>query len=191
MYKYLTNVSSVLSDGVDVKDFADSFSRTQYASKKWLVDTLITQPFKQNPTILILGGWYGSYLVPMLVDSLHPSKIHFNDYNQKCLEVAHKLHRDPIIRYHRFDATEQMLECEADIVINTSCEHMASYHQMLNSNKGCLFVLQACDNQNDPGHVNISCSTEEFQQKLGLSKVFFAGRKQLGHKNRFMVMGQK
>lgn len=191
MYKYLTNISSVLSDGVDVRDFADSLSRTQYTSKKWLVDTLVSQRFKQTPIILILGGWYGSYLVPMLIDLLQPSKIHFNDYNNECLEVAQKLHRDPIIEYHSFDATKQMLECKADIVINTSCEHMQTYHQMLNSNQGCLFVLQTCDNPNDPGHVNISSSTEEFQQKLGLSKVFFAGRRQLGHKNRFMVIGQK
>lgn len=191
MYTYLTNISSILSSDIEVKDFADSLSRTQHTSKKWLVDTLVAQQFKQNPTILILGGWYGSYLIPMLIDSLKPSKIHFNDINQKCLEVAQKLHRSSILEYHCFDATNQMLECNADIVINTSCEHMQTYHKMLNSNKGCLFVLQTCDNQNDPGHVNVSASTEEFKEKLGLSRVFFAGRRALGHKNRFMVIGQK
>lgn len=191
MYNFLANISSVLTDDLDMKSFADSLSRTQLTSKRWLVDTLVAQQFKQHPSILILGGWYGTYLVPMLVEALQPSKIYFNDIDPSCLDVARKLHRNPIIEYCQFDATQHHFDRRVDIVINTSCEHMSSYDQMLQISPGCLFVLQACDNGNDPGHVNISSSTQEFVAKLNLSQVLFAGRRQLGHKNRFMVIGRK
>ena len=61
----------------------------------------------------------------------------------------------------------------------------------LTDNPECLYVLQTCDNRNDPGHVNTSQSTDEFVKKTGLSNILFRGRLSLGHKNRFMVIGNK
>jgi hypothetical protein len=191
MFEYLTKISSVLASGVDLKHFADSVSQTEFVSKKWLVDTLAQHNHLQNPSILILGGWYGSYLVPMLNDSLQPSKIYFNDVNKRCVEVAKRLHRQSNIVFYNFDATSAYQHFNADIVINTSCEHMSDYTEMLKEGPQCLYVLQTCDNKNDPGHINISTSTEEFLKKLNLSRVMFAARRNLGHKNRFMVIGQK
>lgn len=190
MYDYLTNISSALSHGVNVSDFADSLSHTQYTSKKWLVDVLSQQDYTSNPAILILGGWYGSYLVPMLNKALNPSKIYFNDINTDCLEVAKRLHRGSNIEFHHFDATHESFNRYVDIIINTSCEHMHSYEHMLQRDSSCLFVLQTCDNINDPGHINTSASTNDFLDKLQLRKVNYVGRRSLGHKNRFMVIGR-
>ena len=191
MYDYLTKVSSVLRSGANVSDFADSMSQTQYVSKKWFVDILARHNYTPNPTILILGGWYGSYLVPMLNDALNPKKIHFNDKNRNCIEVASILHRGSNIDFHCFDATTDVFDKRVDIIVNTSCEHMGSYDAMLSNHEKCLYALQTCDNKNDPGHINISSSTEEFLKKLNLNHVIFAGRRDLGHKNRFTVLGQK
>jgi hypothetical protein len=191
MYEYLINVSSILRSDIDYEDFGDSLSRTQFVSKKWLIDCLADQRYKQNPSVLVLGGWYGSYLVPMLNEIIQPSKIYFNDINERFLEVAKKLHRQPNISFHHFDATVPYKHFNADIVINTSCEHMSDYTEMLKEGSQCLYVLQTCDNKNDPGHTNISTSTDKFLKKLNLSRVSFAARRNLGHKNRYMVIGQK
>ncbi len=191
MYEYLINVSSILRSDIDQHDFGDSLSKTQYTSKKWLIDSLANQQYKRNPSVLVLGGWYGSYLVPMLNEFIQPSRIYFNDINERYIEVAKRLHRQPNISFHHFDATFTYKHFNADIVINTSCEHMSEYTEMLKEGPQCLYVLQTCDNKNDPGHVNISSSTEEFLKKLDLSRVTFAARRNLGHKNRFMVIGQK
>jgi hypothetical protein len=190
MYDYLTKISSVLTEDINIKDFADSLSRTQFLSKKWLVDELIQFNKVSNPTILILGGWYGSYLVPMLNDKLAPTKIYFNDADQQCIKIAQLLHRSPNISFHCFDATKENKRLNPNIVINTSCEHMGDYTKMMEENPRCLFVLQTCDNKNDPGHVNTSSTTQEFVQKLNLQTVYFAARRNIGHKNRFMVIGQ-
>ncbi len=77
-----------------------------------------------------------------------------------------------------------------DVIINTSCEHMGDMKNVV-VNKRTLFVLQTCNNKNDPGHVNVSKTTEEFVEKAGLERVIFRGRLDLGHKSRFMVIGWK
>jgi hypothetical protein len=191
MYEYLINVSSILRSDIDQQDFGDSLSRTQYVSKKWLIDSLAGQRYRQNPSVLVLGGWYGSYVIPMLNEIIQPSRIYFNDINERCLEVAKRLHRQPNISFHHFDATTAYKHFNADIVINTSCEHMSDYTEMLKEGSQCLYVLQTCDNKNDPGHINVSTSTNEFLQKLNLSSVMFAARRDIGHKKRFLVIGQK
>ena len=126
----------------------------------------------------------------MLVDRLQPSKILFNDVNQKCIEVAKTLHRNTNIEFHCFDVTCPYEKFDVDVVINTSCEHMQYYDHMKNESTNCVYVCQSCDNKNDPGHVNTSSTTEEFIDKLSFSRVIFSGRFNLGHKNRFMVIGQ-
>lgn len=190
MYQYLTSLSSVLRSGADVNDLADSLSETQFRSKSWLVETLSKQSIPANPRVLILGGWYGSYLIPMLNDTIKPSHIYLNDVNRSVLDVAKELHRKTTnCSFHHFDATSFYHRYDVDVVINTSCEHMSSYQHMLGEPSNVLYALQSCDNENDPGHVNVSTSTEDFASKLNLKHVIFAGRQSLGHKNRFMLMG--
>ena len=195
---YLGKISDVLRKGVtmglDVFDFANSLSTTQFVSKDWLVETLqktlVTHQIKSNPKILILGGWYGSYLIPLLIEKIQPKHIFLNDYDSKCLKFAEQLHRGKNISFHCFDATVKYPESfDVDIVINTSCEHMSFYDCMFAENPNAVFVLQSCDNKNDPGHVNTSSSTDDFLTKLKLTNVLYKGRTSLGHKNRFMVMG--
>lgn len=193
-YNYISDIAAIIRAGVDVDDFADSFSKTQLVSKKWLVDVLCDLQEKttlSSPSILILGGWYGSYLVPMLRERLFPSHIYFNDIDHDRLRVAKSLHAGEGISFHQFDATKTIPKFDVDVVINTSCEHMSSYDQMMQIDKDPLFVLQTCDNKNDPGHINTSSSTQDFLAKLQLSRVVFTARRDMGHKNRFLVIGKR
>jgi endo-beta-N-acetylglucosaminidase D len=141
---------------------------------------------------MILGSWYGSYLVPML-EPLEPSDIILNDVNKKVMNYARILHGDKIT-WSCFDvsaAPQRVAMYGSDILINTSCEHMIDMKHVNTGNPNTFYVLQSCDNDNDPGHINVCRSTDELVEKSGLTDVKFSARYNLGHKNRFMVMGFK
>jgi len=80
---------------------------------------------------------------------------------------------------------------DADIVINTSCEHMTNIENIRVKNQSAVYAFQSCDEESDPGHVNIARSTDEFVEQCQFSTVLMRGRLNLGHKNRFMVIGVK
>lgn len=194
---YISNVLRSIEKN-EVDDFADSFSNTQYTSKQWLVNTLSqqTKHFKKQPRVLVLGSWYGSYLVPMLKETINPKLITLTDKSLRSVEIAASLHRESkdICEFVCLDVEkhEQRLRSfDADIVINTSCEHMYDMSNLKLSNSKCLYVFQSCDNKNDPGHINTSRSVEEFEMKSGLSEVIFKGTYKYPNKNRFMIMGFK
>ena len=190
MLEYLTKVSSLLQTYPDyADDILNSFSHTQYVSKKWLVDKLEPYVPKQRPIdILIIGGWYGSYLVPLLKQH----NITLTDIDNDTVERSKFLHQlTPNVEFAVLDAENPTTTFNVDICINTSCEHMNTIGDGLIRNPNCLYVLQSCDNTDDPGHINVPTSTDDFVSRIGLTDILFRGRLDLGHKNRFMVIGRK
>lgn len=193
--KYLVKAASIFRRLKDknLDDFADSFSNTQYRSKKWLTDklteTVSTYKLKAD-RILILGGWYGSYLVPLLQD-LKPKTIILNDKNPYAIEVAMELHGS-LIEPAFFNVEknpEHISLLSPDIVINTSCEHMFDMKNITTKNKNTFFAFQSCNNTNDPGHINVAYSSDDLHNQSGLDELLYKGSLDLGHKKRFMVMG--
>jgi hypothetical protein len=194
---YISNVLRSIEKN-EVEDFADSFSNTQYISKQWLVNILSqqTKHFKKQPRVLILGGWYGSYLVPMLKETIDPETIILTDKNIRTVEVAALLHHGSkdLCKFMCVDVEkhdQRLRSLDVDIVINTSCEHMHDMSNLKLSNSKCLYVFQSCDSTNDPGHINPSGSLEELELKSGISNMVFKGTYKYPHKNRFMVIGFK
>lgn len=188
---YLSRLSVALRQRDACDSLADSMSSTQLTSKRWLVQTL-QKYAPQAPRILILGGWFGTYTVPLLQEIIKPQSITLNDIDNRALEIAKELH--PGIEISGFDvetSIDQIHHMDVDIIINTSCEHMVDMSTVTNHNENCIFALQSCDNANDPGHINVPKDSTEFLHSTGINRVFFSGRLNLGHKNRFMVIGQK
>lgn len=192
IYEYLTALSPVIRNNPQrADDIANSFSATQLKSKKWLVDELCKQDIKTNSRILILGGWYGSFLVPMLLDKLTDCSITLTDIDETSVAIATQLHSSSNqCKFITLDADNPHQRFDVDIIINTSCEHMTSIGEKATFNAKCLYVLQSCDNNNDPGHINTIASTGEFLSRINLSEVLFSGRQNLGYKNRFMIIGR-
>lgn len=193
MFEFLQNVSMVLrsSSPQTIDSIADSMSPTQYRSKQWLLSTLHSLNI-QPKRILIIGGWYGTYLVPML-QTLNPTEIKFTDKDDNTIRKARQLHQ------HYKNCSFAVLDVDSvqnanlqmDMVVNTSCEHMKNMNQIVENNPSCMFVLQSCDNKNDPGHINVVQSSEELAVKSGITNILWQGTLSLGHKNRFMVIGTK
>jgi hypothetical protein len=172
-------------------DIADSMGNTQYVSKSWLVKQMGNWVLDESPEILIIGGWYGTYLVPMLQESFPGCKITLTDKDPLTVEIASELHKKTdncVVELLDVDAPTK--DYTVDVMINTSCEHMKKTgHRVITNNATCLYVLQSCDNTDDPGHINTPKDTLDFQTKCNLTTELYCGRIDLGHKNRFMMIG--
>lgn len=201
MIEYFRNVSDILRTASPdrIQDLANSFSDTQYQSKKWLMSMLAKQNVPKAPSVLILGGWYGSYLVPWLNEAYAPRHILLTDVDPETLVYAEMLHGIRNIKQRTLatgliDVETELFKIEQrtfDVVINTSCEHIHGFGDVKTANPDTLYVYQSCDRDNDPGHINPVSSTNELIEKSKLTKILFRGRLDLGHKNRYMVIGQK
>ena len=194
MNNYLAYISSVCEQyPQQLTNILNSINLNQYKSKSWLVEKLSEWVLDESPTILIVGGWYGSYLIPMLKERYPDSKIIHTDKDPRTVEIASKLHSNNTnCTFEVLDTHNPTKQYTADILINTSCEHMEKLGMGILSNKyNCLYALQSCDNKNDPGHINTSINTKDFSQKCNLTTELFAARMDLGHKNRFMVIGYR
>lgn len=178
-----------------VNDLADSFNLTQYKSKSWLVKQLVNYCDRySNNEILILGGWYGSYLIPLVYHYLNPAQIIFTDINPNTIRISQELFDHyGVCHFQVIDATNKnhLDLFESDVVINTSCEHMINIHNIKVNNKKAIYAFQSCNNQNDPGHINCVDNTRQLEQSFPFSHVFFHGKLDLGHKQRFMVIGKR
>lgn len=194
MNDYLTQISLACQVYPDqAPDIMNSLSSTQYKSKQWLVKELSNWMVDDAPTILILGGWYGSYLIPMLKEKYEDCKIIHTDKDPQAVKIASILHKKQInCSFEVLDVDTPETKYTADIVINTSCEHMQTIgHRTVTNPTSCLYVLQSCDSTTDPGHINPSTDTKDFLTKCGLITELFCARINLGNKNRFMAIGYK
>lgn len=176
-------------------DFANSFSRTQYDSKVWLMEHLIPL-LPENPRVMIIGGWYGTYLIPLLLSHKRPDIIVFNDRDQFCVDVVrHTFGNDVRMHFNTMDANKNkahLTRYPMDVVINTSCEHMDNMDDYYNINRKCLYAFQTASNDDDPGHINTSQTTDEFIEKSKISTVLYRGSKELRPgKKRMTVIGYK
>jgi hypothetical protein len=83
------------------------------------------------------------------------------------------------------------IRSDADVIINTSCEHITQdqYNLWLSGHPhNSLLVLQS-NNYNIPEHVRIAKDLEEFKTQCGLDKVLWCGELELPLYKRFMIIG--
>ena len=84
------------------------------------------------------------------------------------------------------------IRSDADVIINTSCEHITQdqYNLWLSGMpQNSLFVLQS-NNYDIPEHIRIAGSLEEFKEQSNLTMIW-AGELELPLYTRYMIIGQK
>jgi hypothetical protein len=181
-----------------VRDFAFSLGENQHDSKRWLISKLMEQGVAERSRVTVLGSWYGTYLVPMLIDQLRAEVVNLVDVNQACLDGAKIIHR------HYGEIAQLDFQCvdvntnhellgrlASDIVINTSCEHMDDMAKLSNVNERCLYAFQSTDDADTPEHTNIVHSEDELLLRSGIARCLFKGSLRLKNKTRYMVIGHK
>ncbi len=170
----------------------ESFWKGQLRSKEWLVKNLSVYVGKPV-SIDIYGGWNG-VLASMLFHAPYPVKsIRSIDIDPKCEATATTMNMLEHIdgRFHAVTADMCNLRSDADVAINTSCEHITQdqYEQWLTCLPyDSLIVLQS-NNYNIHEHVRTADSLEEFIDQSQLD-VYWSGKLELPLYERYMIIGR-
>ena len=170
----------------------DAFWSGQLKSKEWLIDYL-NEHVSIRSSIDIHGGWVG-VLASMLFQSNIPiTKIRSIDIDPSCEFISTIMNKKEEIegRFQAVTADMCAVRSDADIIINTSCEHITQdqYDLWLSGHPyNSLLVLQS-NNYNIPEHVRIATDLEVFKQQCQIN-VLWAGELELPLYKRFMVIGR-
>lgn len=171
----------------------DAFWRGQVLSKEWLIDNI--KPFvNQEVSIDIHGGWVG-VLSSMLFQSNLPIKhIRSIDIDPDCKEIASNMNQIELEqgRFRAVTADMCTIRSDADIIINTSCEHITQDQYdtwSMGHPNNSLLVLQS-NNYNIPEHVRIAQTLEEFKSQCDIN-VLWAGEIKLPAYTRYMIIGTR
>lgn len=175
-------------------DIANAFNHKQVASKVWAREKLFETCGGRFGRIWILGGWYG-VLAAMLFDDrrFDIDLIESIDLDPAVEAVARTLNRVSGERFNASTGDMYALDYSGvmpDLVVNTSCEHIADVRGWLDLlPRGTRVLLQSNDYFSEPTHINCVRSVEAFAEKTRLARTDFAGGLPTKKYTRFMLIG--
>ena len=171
----------------------DAFWAGQLKSKEWLIREL-RKNVKQFVSIDIHGGWVG-VLASMIFQSTIPVKnIRSIDIDPTCEETATMMNKGEEIsgKFKAVTANMCNIRSDADVIINTSCEHITQdeYDLWLSGLPyNSLLVLQS-NNYDIPEHVRWAHSLKEFEEQSGIN-VIWSGELKTQLYTRYMIIGKQ
>jgi len=171
----------------------DAFWKGQVSSKEWLIEQLRPYVFLTPVSIDIHGGWVGT-LASMLFQSGIPIKnIRRIDIHPDCQATATMMNKQEEIigKFRAVTANMCEIRSDADVVINTSCEHITQddYDLWLSGlPHNSLIVLQS-NNYDIPEHIRTADSLEQFKEQSHL-RVLWAGELGGSIYTRWMIIGR-
>ena len=224
MIKGITYTPEVANDWkqtqADVKkDFPHQFRRTldattssQLQSKLWLVNTILELGIKPKK-VAVLGGWFASYLVELLITEVEVDFIHNYEIDEDTKSISYKFnkrHKDTekyacSIRDIMFKSVYKPLDpelklgpphpnCQFDMVINCSCEHMfpmSRFHDLNKRDITPIYVLQSTDEEKYDDHINCVKNSQELSDQSGIKNPLYSGELLLNNgMKRIMVIGE-
>ena len=172
----------------------DAFWSGQLKSKEWLITNLRSNVNK-FVSIDIHGGWVG-VLASMIFQSEIPvTSIRSVDIDPTCEPIATNMNKveEMVGKFHAVTADMCEIRSDADVIINTSFEHITQdqYELWLSGlPHNSLIVLQS-NNYNIPEHVRIAHDLEEFKNQSNLTDILYAGELELPLYKRFMIIGKQ
>lgn len=170
------------------------FSKSQILSKLWMAETLSKHNLSFN-NILLIGGWLTHHSlffkdlnyknlysidpdtsINPLVDIMNPTAFICNNSIEECFNEQ----RDIVFNGNIINA---------DLVINTSAEHMDNtWFERLKP--GTTVLLQS-NSSPDYQHINYCQDFGVFLKKYPVSKLYFRGETVLPNYKRYMLYGVK
>lgn len=173
----------------------DAFWQGQMQSKSWLITELHRNKgnVKSWPTIDIHGGWVGTLASMLFQCDIYIDKINSIDIDPECEAIANTMNQQEYEsgKFKAITADMCTYKSTADIIINTSCEHITQeqYDTWLALQPNALFVLQS-NNYDIPEHVRTAKDLEEFKQQSSLN-VIWAGSLDTQLYTRWMIIGTR
>lgn len=155
-------------------DIWDSVSANQFVSKKELLTTILESGIlTEKLTVIVIGSWYGSIIVPVIAPLV--KKVVLFDIDEQTTHMASNLHDYDNCVYSTVDVTKYKSgEFDTDdlLIINTSCEHMESMCDVLAlqkcpwNHKRTHFAFQSNNMYGIEGHVNCKDTIDDFKKEL-------------------------
>ena len=182
-----------IRDSDDTYRTLESFWKGQVNSKVWLAENLLEFVPVRPLNIVIYGGWNGVLASILFNSNIAVQRITSVDIDPVCEDIANTVNR----RYldeNKFSAvTADMCEytTNADVVINTSCEHIFDFNEWYDKiPKGKLIIVQSNNFFEVPDHVNCCKTLEDFAEQTPMD-IAYEGTLELPKYNRFMRIGYK
>ena len=171
----------------------DAFWSGQLKSKEWLIDCL-DDHVHMGSSIDIHGGWVGVLASMIFQSNIPVTTIRSIDIDPTCEPIATMMNKGEEIagKFRAVTADMCSIRSDADVVINTSCEHITQdqYEVWLSGMPhNSLLVLQS-NNYDIPEHLRTANSLEEFKSQCGV-RVMWAGELVLPLYTRYMIIGKQ
>ena len=175
----------------------ESFWKGQIRSKVWLAERLeeMCGTWHKSARIEIYGGWNGVLSSILFNTGIPINHITSVDIDPTCQELASTVNKRQEMegRFTAVTADMSDYDCEGDIVINTSCEHLTNgaYSRWLTLvPDDALIVLQSNNYFELEEHINCAADLDDFKRMSGLN-VIWAGEYPTEKYTRFMIIGKK
>jgi hypothetical protein len=170
----------------------DAFWSGQLNSKEWLI-TNLRKNVKKVVSIDIHGGWVGVLASMLFQSDIYVTKIRSVDIDSTCEPIATMMNKKEEMAgmFRAITADMCAIRSDADVIINTSCEHITQdQFELWKSGipHNSLLVLQS-NNYDIPEHVRTAQNLDEFVEQCDLRTVLWAGELELPLYKRFMVIG--
>ena len=171
----------------------DAFWSGQMQSKDWLC-TELRKHVDKVVSVDIHGGWVGTLASMLFQSDIVCTTIRSIDIDPTCESIATMMNKKEEMsgKFRAVTADMCTIRSDADVIINTSCEHITQdeYDLWLSGHpQNSLIVLQS-NNYQIPEHVRIATSLDDFVNQSDLD-VLYKGEKQLQLYNRYMIIGRK
>jgi len=205
-------------EGRNIAQIKDAFARGQVKSKIWLVEEL-AKIGTNFPHIVVLAGWFGQlsfYLDQkiayqrMRMVEIDPEACYCSDYTFNVRHIKDykvKSIKGDINNLTLTDTgydwpaenfktpTETFNErFYADLIINTSAEHMSEewFYQIKNTQLqfNPIVAVQSNNMFDVPEHVNCVKDLEEMKAKFPMREILYEGELKMPFYSRFMLIGR-
>jgi len=170
----------------------DAFWSGQLKSKEWLI-TNLRKNVNTFVSIDIHGGWVGVLASMIFQSDIYVTNIRSVDIDPTCEPIATMMNKREEMSGRFRAVTSDMCEIrsDADVVINTSCEHITQdqYDLWLSGMPHNSLIVVQSNNYNIPEHIRTAGSLEEFKEQSNLA-VTWAGELELPLYTRYMIIGK-
>lgn len=186
---------NIMAEARNNSDLLDSFSPNQFVAKEKLISSVNNlNILDADSEVVILGGWYGSILIPAFKQV---KRITLIDIDNNVVSIAknrlfnHYSNVD-FITSDVFDKNRHGRIMSADVIINTSCEHMKSMqHLEALSHSEAYFAFTSNNMHDIEGHTNTVNNIEEFIQQLPANaKVLHQDEIEDSRGTRYLLVGK-
>jgi|SRR5210317_303588 hypothetical protein len=161
---------NIMAEARHNSDLLDSFSPNQFKTKERLVSYINDLNIVDNNSeIVILGGWYGSILIPAFKKA---KRITLIDLDKNVTSIA----KQRIFKHYEnvdfitsdvFDKNRHGRIRYANLIINTSCEHMKPMKDLEALQKSNAYFAFTSNNMlKIEGHINCVYDLDDFEKQM-------------------------